>query len=137
MEPQSRLRWPPFNEAVLNLLKLDARACEIIARIAEALNDYDAWEPVEPRSGYDRADSCEQIDAFQEVYKALIGDTELPVRLAPLARSREQTQEAIEADQFAIDRRMKRHRRRGTRPSAPVVHLVPSDPGEGERSERD
>jgi hypothetical protein len=37
-----------FNQAVLNLLKLDAKGCEIAARMAEAWTEFDPWQPVEP-----------------------------------------------------------------------------------------
>ena len=127
-----------FNQAVLDLLKLDARGCEIVARVAEAINDYAAWDPVEPWGDrdYDRASDLEQIDAFQEVYKALVGDTELPFRLAPLARSRQVTQQKIEADQQAAEAACKRRLRRiKTRSSAPIVRLMPKPPSDGEEGD--
>lgn len=121
-----------FNKAVLDLLKLDAEACRIIAQIAEALIEFDAWKrkPIPRGHAYDRATGDEQIAAVLSLCKAMPGDFELVLRLAPLARSREQTQGEIEADNATSERREKRENRLPCRrekegPTAPVVRLVP------------
>lgn len=100
-----------LRDAAAHLLDLDAAGCALVLRIAETLEDYLGWDP---------SDS-DQITTFQALVTILLGDPSTLEQMLPLIRARAEDRRECEA----AERRAKRYRRRLTRPTAPVIHLVP------------
>jgi len=91
-----------FEKAAQNLLKLDAEGSRIVKVIAQAMMDYDNWNPIDPtpEADFGRAEGSEQYTAFHVVYDAL-SDHQLAPTIAALADAWQKHQAALQADEAA------------------------------------